>query len=87
MQSCGDAVGMPLCRIGLTTFSGAASSGLEALLRHVRCHHGVSSVCSEEIEKMSIKELRAFLGGRGVSTIGFLEKSEFLSAAKQAAQQ
>ncbi len=36
---------------------------------------------------MSVKELRAFLGGRGVSTTGFLEKGEFVAAAKQALQQ
>lgn len=35
---------------------------------------------------MSVKELRAFLGSRGVSTIGFLEKSEFVAAAQQALQ-
>ncbi len=36
---------------------------------------------------MSVKELRAFLGSRGVSVTGFLEKSEFIAAAKRALQQ
>lgn len=36
---------------------------------------------------MSVKELRTFLGSRRVSTTGFLEKSEFVAAAKQALQQ
>ena len=42
--------------------------------------------CSEEVDAMSVKELRAFLGSRGVSTTGFLEKSEFVAAARQALQ-
>lgn len=50
---------------------------------HQRC--SVLS-CSEEIDGMSVKELRAFLGGQGVSTTGFLEKSEFVAAAKQVLQ-
>jgi hypothetical protein len=44
------------------------------------------SPCSEEVDAMSVKELRAFLGSRGVSTTGFLEKSEFVAAARQALQ-
>lgn len=30
---------------------------------------------------MSVKELRALLGSRGISTLGFLEKREFMDAA------
>jgi predicted esterase len=41
---------------------------------------------SEDVDAMSVKELRSFLAGRGVSTTGFLEKSEFVAAAKHALQ-
>jgi hypothetical protein len=39
-------------------------------------------LCSELIDGMSIRELRAYLSSKGVSTTGFLEKTEFVSAAK-----
>jgi len=35
----------------------------------------------DEVEGMSVKELRALLGSRGISTLGFLEKREFMDAA------
>jgi hypothetical protein len=47
-------------------------------LKICKCHF------REDVDAMSVKELRAFLGGRGVSTTGFLEKSEFVAAAKEA---
>lgn len=43
-------------------------------------------VTSEDVDGMSVKELRGFLGGRGVATNTFLEKSEFVAAAKAALQ-
>lgn len=39
-----------------------------------------------EVDSMSLKELRSLLGSRGVSTLGFLEKHEFLDAARDLAK-
>jgi len=39
-------------------------------------------VTSEQIDGMSIRELMAYLGSKGIPTTGFLEKTEFISAAK-----
>ena len=36
---------------------------------------------SEEVEQMSVRELRELLGSRGISTLGFLEKRDFLDVA------
>ena len=36
----------------------------------------------EEVERMSIKDLKALLAGRGVDTRSFLERSEFVARAK-----
>lgn len=38
---------------------------------------------SDEVEKMSVKELRQFLSSRGIATNTFIEKSEFVARAKQ----
>ncbi len=39
-------------------------------------------VTAEQIDGMSVRELRGYLSSKGVSTTGFLEKAEFISAAK-----
>lgn len=41
---------------------------------------------SEEVEQMSVRELRELLGSRGISTLGFLEKRDFLDAALASVQ-
>ncbi len=40
----------------------------------------------EEVERMSVRELRELLGSRGISTLGFLEKRDFLDAALASGQ-
>jgi predicted esterase len=42
-----------------------------------------AKMTADDINRMSIKQLKAFLSGKGVSTRGMLEKSEFRAAALQ----
>lgn len=41
-------------------------------------------LCREEIDKMSVKELKAFLQSRSINTRSILEKSELIERAKAA---
>lgn len=37
--------------------------------------------CREDVQRMSVKELKALLASRGVDTRGLLEKSEYVQRA------
>lgn len=42
--------------------------------------------CRAEIERMSVKDLRSYLASKQISTTGFLEKSDFVNAARNTLQ-
>lgn len=39
----------------------------------------------KDFDSMPLKDLKKYLAGKGINTSGFLEKADFIAAAKQAA--